>query len=118
MTRTFAILFSLKTRTGRPKDKPSDIYVRVTTNGVSRDISVQRKCLPELWDQTTGRAAGRTGNAKTLNSFLDTGEAKVKPYHPNCFSGCFLNFELYSYFLFYNVFISFQGSTVIPLLRF
>lgn len=77
MTKTFTILFFLKTRTGQTKDRPRDIYVRVTTDGMTRDLSLQRKCLPELWDQTTGRAVSRIGNMKTLNSFLDTVEAKV-----------------------------------------
>jgi integrase len=75
-TKTFAVLFFLKSRTGLPSED-CDIYVRITVNGARCDLSLQRKCSPDLWNRGARRVTGKKENAKALNGYLDTVEAKV-----------------------------------------
>ena len=75
-TKSFGILFYLKSRTGRG-DSPGDIYLRVSVNGGRHDLSLQRKCAPSMWNRSSGRATGKKEQIKALNAYLDTVEAKV-----------------------------------------
>jgi hypothetical protein len=75
-TKSFGILFYLKSRTGRG-DSPCDIYLRVSVNGGRHDLSLQRKCAPSMWNRSSGRATGKKEQIKALNAYLDTIEAKV-----------------------------------------
>jgi integrase len=76
ITKSFGILFYLKSRTGRGHS-PCDIYLRVSVNGGRHDLSLQRKCAPSMWNRSSGRATGKKEQIKALNAYLDTIEAKV-----------------------------------------
>jgi integrase len=75
-TKSFAVLFFLKSRSGRPAND-SDIYLRITVNCVRCDLSLQRKCPPASWNRATMRMTGKGESTKALNAYLDTVQAKV-----------------------------------------
>jgi site-specific recombinase XerD len=75
-TKTFGVLFYLKSRGGENKGT-RDVYLRITVNRRIQEISLQRKCPVEDWNQAAGRMIGRQEKARALNAYLDTVEAKV-----------------------------------------
>src|SRR5580658_9565497 len=85
ISKSFGLLFYLKKPRGYSSgERP--IYMRVTIDGVAKEISVQRNCDPIQWDRITGRAIIRKGkphadgsndSALSLNAYLDTLQAKV-----------------------------------------
>jgi integrase len=75
-TKSFGVLFYLKSRGGENKGT-RDVYLRITVNRRIQEISLQRKCPVEAWNQDAGRMIGRHEKARALNAYLDTVEAKV-----------------------------------------
>ena len=90
--KSFALLFYLKKLHGDTKvHRP--IYLRITIDGVMKEMSIHRSWDPKRWDARTGRAilpkatVGRKSaslpspspdaEAHTLNAYLDTVTAKV-----------------------------------------
>jgi hypothetical protein len=91
--KSFGLLFYLK----KPRDYAKGerpIYLRITVDGVPKEMSIQRSWDPDRWNSDTGRAAvnkastRRTANkqqdsctpeskALALNAYLDTLTAKV-----------------------------------------
>ncbi|MEN9299086.1 MAG: hypothetical protein RLZZ429_1399 [Bacteroidota bacterium] len=53
------------------------VYLRITVNGVSCDISIKRKCDLNSWNTNSGRMDGKTEQARSLNSYLDVLQRKV-----------------------------------------
>src|ERR1700744_325243 len=77
LEKSFGLLFYLK-----PPKAPSvlnlrTIYLRITVNGIHRDISVKRQWEVSRWNTDPGRAAGNKEDAKELNSYLELVAAKV-----------------------------------------
>lgn len=73
---TFSILFYLK----KPKGYVSGVmpvYMRITVNGVPKEITTKRECEPERWNSHAQRAKGNNEKTKTLNAYLDTLERQV-----------------------------------------
>lgn len=73
---TFSILFYLK----KPKGYLSGVmpvYMRITVNGVPKEITTKRECEPERWNSHGQRAKGNNEKTKTLNAYLDTLERQV-----------------------------------------
>jgi len=54
------------------------IYLRITVNGLSAELSTKRKCDPLRWNQHAGRATGSKDSTKNLNAYLDM-------TNPGCF---------------------------------
>jgi site-specific recombinase XerD len=94
ISKSFGLLFFLKKQHGDTKvHRP--IYLRITIDGVIKEMSVQRSWDPAYWYPATGRAISgkasiRSGpakqqahsptldaDAKALNGYLDTLQAKV-----------------------------------------
>jgi site-specific recombinase XerD len=92
ISKSFGLLFYLKKHHGDKKvHRP--IYLRITVDGVMKEMSIHRSWDPKRWDAKTGRAiqpkatAGRKSaslpspspdaEAHTLNAYLDTVQAKV-----------------------------------------
>lgn len=70
------VLFFLK----KPKDYHGGklpIYIRITVNGKSRELSTSRKCDPAMWKQGIGRATGKKEEVRELNEFLEILNIKV-----------------------------------------
>jgi site-specific recombinase XerD len=67
ISKSFGLLFYLKKPRGYVKgERP--IYLRITMDGVMKEMSIHRSCDPSRWDRKNGRA---------LNAYLDTLQAKV-----------------------------------------
>ena len=74
--KSFAILFYLKKPKGYVKgDMP--IYMRITVNGVPKEITTKQECDPERWNNQAQRAKGTNEKSKSLNVMLDALERKV-----------------------------------------
>jgi hypothetical protein len=74
--KSFSLLFYLK----KPKNYVNGampIYMRITVDGIPKEISLGRKCDVERWNINTGRAIGTKEEFKKLNEFLDTIQTKV-----------------------------------------
>jgi len=56
------------------KNKGDDvrfIYLKITVNGKSNEISTKRKCEPSKWNARSGRVNGSNVATKELNRFLN-----------------------------------------------
>ena len=63
--KNFSLLFYLKKpKTYQRGDMP--IYMRITVEGLVKELTTSRKCDPELWDQTSERAYGKGEFIKEL----------------------------------------------------
>jgi len=76
LEKTFSLLFYLK----KPKNYLKGIrpiYLRITVDGIPKEISTGRQCDPDRWNANTGRCNGTKEDAKLLNAFLDILQTKV-----------------------------------------
>ncbi|MBE7174239.1 MAG: site-specific integrase [Williamsia sp.] len=76
MDKSFGLLFYLK----KPKgfvagDIP--VYLRVTVDGESFELSSKRKCAASKWNTDAGRMNGKGDDIKAFNTYLDTLQQKV-----------------------------------------
>jgi site-specific recombinase XerD len=76
LEKSFGLLFYLK----KPKNYQKGnlpIYLRVTVDGVPKEISTGRQCDPAKWNVHAQRVMGTKEDSKSLNVYLDTLQAKV-----------------------------------------
>lgn len=76
LEKNFSLLFYLK----KPKNYvkgPMPIYLRITVDGGSKEISIGRDCDVDKWNTISGRRFGTTEDAKVLNAYLDTLQTKI-----------------------------------------
>jgi site-specific recombinase XerD len=76
LEKSFSLLFYLK----KPKNYVKGempIYLRITVDGIPKEISTGRSCDPLKWNSNAGRCNGTKEDVKTLNAFLDTLQTKV-----------------------------------------
>jgi integrase len=76
LEKSFGLLFFLKPS----KNKESGmryVYVRITVDGVSKELSTKRLWDPKRWHAASGRAVGNKEDARGLNSYLDSMYSKV-----------------------------------------
>src|SRR6516165_4028520 len=76
LEKSFSLLFYLR----KPKNYQKGlmpIYLRITVNGIPKEISTARLCEPDRWNANACRAYGTTEQAKSLNAFLDALQTKV-----------------------------------------
>lgn len=76
MEKSFGLFFYLK----KPKNYSAGdipVYMRITVNGISAEISTKQKCNPSSWNTTAGRMNGKTDAAKSINSYLEILQRKV-----------------------------------------
>ena len=76
MERSFGLQFYLK-KSKYDKDGEVTIYMRITVNGNSCEISTKRKCEPQKWNAVAGRVDGKTESAKSLNAYMEVLQRKV-----------------------------------------
>nr|MDQ3396007.1 Arm DNA-binding domain-containing protein [Bacteroidota bacterium] len=57
MNKSFKSFFFSKKGNGY-KEGPMPVYLRLSVNGKRAEMTVQRKCEPLKWNQSTGRAKG------------------------------------------------------------
>lgn len=77
MEKSFGLFFHLKTTKNYKGIGELPIYLCVTVDKVSREISTKRKWDPAKWNSDSGRAEGKTENVRSLNSYLDLLQRKV-----------------------------------------
>ncbi len=76
MEKNFGCLFFLKKK-GKSANREIDIYLRITVDSVSAELSTKRKCFRANWSVKASRAEGKTDYARSINSYLDTLQQKV-----------------------------------------
>jgi len=84
MKNTFSLLFYLK----KPKNYVAGsmpIYMRITVDGVPKELSTGKQCDPERWNAKTLRLDGKKEDARTINCHLKTIEDKVDQAHTDLF---------------------------------
>ncbi|RFZ85272.1 site-specific integrase [Mucilaginibacter terrenus] len=77
LEKTFSLLVHLKKPKFHKGNDPYQIYLRITVDGISIEISAKRTWDPVRWSSRSGRAAGSKEDAKSLNLFLDLLTNKV-----------------------------------------
>jgi hypothetical protein len=76
MEKSLGILFFLrKPRPFRPG--PWLVFLRITVDGISKELSLKRTWEKLKWKPNPGRATGKEELAKALNAYLDIVLAKV-----------------------------------------
>lgn len=71
LEKSFGLLFYVKQST-KNKKEGSYIYLRITVDGVVKELSTKRLWTISKWNASAGRAFGNSEEGKTLNSYLDT----------------------------------------------
>jgi len=80
MKNTFSLLFYLK----KPRNYVSGempIYMRITVNGVPKELSTGKIGDPKDWNTKTCRLDSRKEHARTINRYLKTVEDKIDQAH-------------------------------------
>jgi len=76
MDRSFGLFFFLKKPKGyRVGNRP--VYIRITVNGNSSELSTKRECAPEKWNHSAGRLNGKGEVVNAFNAYLDTFQQQV-----------------------------------------
>jgi len=76
LDKSFGLHFYLK----KPKDYVKGIipiYFRITVDGIPKELSTKRLCKPNRWNPAAERAFGTKEDARALNAYLDTLQAKA-----------------------------------------
>jgi len=77
MKNTFSLLFYLK----KPKNYVAGampIYMRITVDGVPKELSTGKQCEPDRWNPKTLRLDGKKEDARTINCHLKNPEGMEK----------------------------------------
>ena len=76
LEKSLGILFYLK----KPKQYtsgPMPVYLRITVDGIPKELTTKRECEPDRWNADAQRAKGTKEDVKSLNAVLDSFELKV-----------------------------------------
>ncbi len=76
LEKSLGLLFFLK-QPKNQKQKERYVYLRITVNGISRELSTKRVWFPDRWNQSSGRATGSKEDAQTLNAYLEQLTSKL-----------------------------------------
>jgi integrase len=76
--KSFSKIFFLKTP--RVRTNQRFIYLRVTVDGIPKEVSVRMKWDILRWDQVTERAIGNREDARSINYYLDSLSASINNY--------------------------------------
>ena len=63
------------------KNGEAPIVVRVTINGVSDEVRIQRSVLPRLWNQARGCCKDRDRVSIELNDYIESLKTKIHNLH-------------------------------------
>lgn len=80
MNKTFNLLFFVK-KSKIKANGTAPIYLRITIDGVAKEISAKRSIFPKDWDSKLQKVRGNTADVKTLNAYLKTLEQEVYNAH-------------------------------------
>lgn len=75
LEKSFGLFFFLK----QPKNKSEEryVYLRLTVDGISREISTKRTWPVSRWDQSVGRPKGSKEDSLKLAAYLDVFRSEV-----------------------------------------
>jgi hypothetical protein len=76
LEKSFGLLFYLK-QTPNYKKEQMYIYMRITVDGTSKELSTKRLWFIAKWNVRSGRADGASEEARSINSLLDTLQVKA-----------------------------------------
>lgn len=76
LEKSFGVFFYLKHSKSKRK-RISYVYLRITVDGFSKELSTKRVWKASQWNSKAGRAMGAKEDAKALNNYLDTLISKV-----------------------------------------
>lgn len=76
LENSFGLLFYLK-HAKNQKDGLRYVYLRITVDGKSAELSTKQLWSPSNWSIDAGRATGNKEDSRTLNAYLDTLSSKV-----------------------------------------
>lgn len=76
LEKSFTILFYQKRRPNYVNGHIA-IYLRITVDGIPKELSVKRSWDPIRWNKLTCRAIGTKEDARSMNEFLDLLQSKV-----------------------------------------
>jgi hypothetical protein len=76
LEKSFGLLFYLK-QTPSYKEDQMYIYLRITVDGLSKEISTKRLWYVSKWNARAGRADGNSEAARSVNQLLDALHVKV-----------------------------------------
>ena len=80
MNRTFNLLFFIK-KNKIKSDGTAPIYLRITIDGVPKEISAKRSIHPDKWHNKLQKVSGNSIETKSLNAYLKTLEQQVYEAH-------------------------------------
>jgi integrase len=72
LEKSIGLLFFLKKPKNYQQGDPKDVYLKITVDGIARELSCKRKWEYKRWNPHAGRASGFKEDAKELNTYLDT----------------------------------------------
>lgn len=70
-------LFAFLKKSKSQKESRRYVYLRITVDGKSKEISTKRLWDPGKWSHEAGRAIGAKEDAKSLNAYLDALSAQI-----------------------------------------
>lgn len=76
LEKSFGLYFYLK-QSKNEKNAARYVYMRITVDGKSTELSTKRLWYQEKWNGSAGRATGNKEDARNLNSYLEVLAAKV-----------------------------------------
>lgn len=78
LENSFGAIFFLKTP--KKNEIQRTVYLRITVDGIPKEISTKRKWDVARWNQKSERATGSKEDAKSLNYFLDSLSNRISNY--------------------------------------
>ncbi len=82
MNKTFNLLFFIK-KSKIKANGTAPIYLRITIDGIPKDIASKRYIEPSKWDNKLQKVTGVSDEVKSLNRYLKTLEQEVYDAHHN-----------------------------------
>jgi site-specific recombinase XerD len=76
LEKSFGMFFFLK-KTKNQTGSDRYVYLKITVDGISKEISLKRTWTHDRWNQASGRASGTKEDARNLNLLLDSLASKV-----------------------------------------
>ena len=77
LEKSFGIFFFLKKQKIENQDGTRYVYLKITLDGDSKEISTKRLWHPSRWSRESGIAARKKEDSKSLNAFLETYKEKA-----------------------------------------
>ena len=77
MSKTFSLLFYVKSSKKNDATGKAPIYCRITVDGKRNEISIKRNIEPERWNSEKCYVKGTTEEVKSLNAYIDSVRNKL-----------------------------------------